>query len=104
MQCKKYDESDLMPVDREGEAHTFEFISDVAGDNDELFAPDGVDNNELAQKLKELGATGPDDVLDPESSCLYAYFKKKEDGVAFLKKLTAYLRQKAHLLKEAKAY
>jgi len=101
MKAKTYNETDLMEITREGEDYSYEFIADVAGDNHELF---DLDNKELVRKLEELQATGPNDVLDPESSCLYAYFKSKKEGVAFLKKLSAYLNQKARLLDKALAY
>ena len=107
MQFQQYDASDLRSTEyRKDPDYPFEFIADVAGDNADLFVMDEevVDNNELGRRMAELGAVTKGVKLDPESCCFYAYFKSGPDGIAFLKKLSAYLSQKAKLLEKAKAF
>lgn len=100
LQYKTYDASDLQ-VD--GYGYTCKFIADVAGDNSDLFDY-AVSNHDIAKKLTELGAVSKGVKLDPETCCFYAYFKTDKDGLDFLKKLSAYLKQKSKLLEKAKAY
>jgi hypothetical protein len=107
MQIKTYDETDLRELtctDSQNVKFKYQFIADVAGDNIDVFEDISIDNNELGTKMWELGAVGARDCLDTESCCFYIYFKTKKDGIAFLKKLSAYLIQKKKLLEEAKAY
>jgi hypothetical protein len=101
MEHKTYDATDLREYP-DGE-HPFEFVADVAGDNSDLFDY-AVSNHDIANKLTELGAVTDGVVLDEEDCCFYAYFDSKEEGIAFLKKLSAYLKQKAQLLEKARAY
>ena len=103
MQIKTYDESDLQEYTY-NKKFKFQFIANVTADNHELFADTDMDNNQLGEKLEELGAVGKSDSLDTEMCCFYIYFKTKDAGVSFLKKLTAYLEQKRKLLQKAKAF
>ena len=41
---------------------------------------------------------------DTESSCMYVYFKTKDDGLAFLDRLNKYLVSKSEKLLAALAY
>ena len=100
MDVKTYDHTDLRVYDYD-KKYKFEFIADVAGDNPDVFEGD---NHDVANKLKSLGAIGKEDCLDEESACFYIYFKSREAGVAFLKKLSAYIRQKKALYEKAKAF
>lgn len=100
LEHKTYDASDLQI---HGDGYEVQFIADVAGDNSDLFDY-AVTNHDIADKLNELGAVTQGVTLDAESCCFYAYFKTKDAGVAFLKKLSAYLKQKAQLLEKAKSY
>lgn len=104
MEIKTYDHTDLRSTDyRNDKDYKFEFIADLVGDNPEVFE-ECDDNHAVANKLKSLGAFGKGDVPDEEASCFYIYFKDKSAGMAFLKKLSAYIRQKKHLLEKAKAF
>lgn len=100
MVIKTYDSSDLRPYTYDA-AYKFEFIADVAGDNPDIFEGD---NHDVADKLKSLGAIGKGDELDEESGCFFIYFKTEEAGIAFLKKLSAYIRQKKNRIEKAKAF
>ena len=105
VEIKVYDHTDIRD-ECTTRGHPFEFIADVAGENPWLSdlqdAP--VDNHFIAEKLIQLGAVTDGVKLDPESCCFFAYFKEKHDGVEFLKKLRAWLNQKARLLEKARAY
>ena len=79
----------------------FTFMADVPGDNPDVLGE--YDNHILADKLTRFGAVGDNDRLDCETCCFYMYFQQKVDGIAFIKKLNAYLSQKARLLREAEA-
>jgi hypothetical protein len=103
MQIKTYDESDLQEYTYD-KNFKFQFIANVTADNGELFEGEDMDNNQLGNKLTELGAVGKSDSLDTEMCCFYIYFKTKQAGATFLKKLNAYLEQKRKLLQKAKAY
>ena len=104
MQIKTYDHTDLQKSEYVNDTYNYQFIADVVGDNADLLDDTIADNNQLFHKLKELGAVGTKDCADPEACCFYIYFVTKKDGIAFLKKLSAYLTQKLKLLKEAKAF
>jgi hypothetical protein len=102
MEIKTYNHTDLRSIEnREDNKYLFEFIADVAGDNPDIF--DG-DNHEVARKLKSLGAFGKGDCPDEESCLFYIYFKSKKSGIEFIKKLSAYIRQKKSILEKAQAY
>lgn len=102
---KTYGEDDLTEYTYDTK-FKWQFIADVVGDNGDVFAHDDgwVNNNELGSRLEKLGAVTKGVCLDTESCCFYAYFKTKAAGVAFLKKLNAYLSQKANLLRQAKEF
>jgi len=106
MNLKLYDETDIQEKPEQqsesGEAFRFSFVRDLPGDNPDVLGD--YNNVELARKLQELGAFGPDDQLDPEVGCFYAYFNTRKDAWEFIRKLNAYVGQKARLLQEAKAY
>lgn len=108
MQLKTYDETDIRgqpPLCLTGEAtdsYNFLFMEDVAGDNYELF--EARDNDDVAFRLEEAGVITSADRDAPESSILYVYFKQKKDALAFIKRLNAYLQEKARKLEDAKAY
>ena len=107
MDFKQYDESDLRSTEyREDKVYPWEFIANVAGENADLFNHEDVwvDNNEIGRRLTELGAVSKGVQLDTESACFYAYFKTRAVGEAFLKKLSAYISQKAGLLGRAKSF
>lgn len=107
VKAHKYDHTDIRPhEDPTDSKHPFMFLADVAGDNAELFElqDNYIDNHYIANKLKELGAVGPGVVLDEEACMFYAYFTTQHVGTEFLRKLSAWLVQKAHLLEKAKAY
>lgn len=101
MEIKTYDHTDLQVMEDNSSKFKFKFIADVAGDNPDVF--DG-DNHLVANKLKSLGALGREDGLDEESSCFYIYFKTREAGIAFLKKLSAYIKQKKTLVEKARDF
>jgi hypothetical protein len=104
MEIKIYDHSDLRSTDyRDDKKYKFEFIADLLGDNPEIFEDCG-DNHGVANKLKQLGAFGKGDSPDEEAACFYIYFRDKAAGVNFLKKLSAYIRQKKSLIETAKAF
>jgi hypothetical protein len=100
MEIKTYDHTDLQDYQYD-EKFKCSFIADVVGDNPDIFQGD---NNDVADKLKKLGAVGKHDQLDSEGGCFYIYFRTKEAGMAFLKKLSAYIRQKKTLLEKAEAF
>jgi hypothetical protein len=102
---KVYDHTDIRD-ECTYDGHPFEFIADVAGDNPWLsdLQEVAVDNHFIADKLRQLGAVEDGVILDCESCCFYAYFRTKHAGVEFLRKLRAWLTQKAHLLEKARAY
>jgi hypothetical protein len=88
---------------RHDTVYKYEFIADLIGDNPDIFEKCD-DNHTVADKLKSLGAFGKEDIPDEESSCFYIYFKDKGAGVSFLRKLSAYIRHKKHLLEKARAF
>lgn len=106
MKLRFYDESDIQvankPYHFDNKTYPFEFIADVPGDNPDVLGD--YDNNYLADKLQRFCALGKGDKLDCESSCFYIYFTTKTAGLAFLKKLNAYLSQKSRLLREAESF
>lgn len=104
-----YNESDIRTLSTpkeyitiDGESYPFEFIADVPGDNPDVLGD--YDNQVLADRLERFGAVGKDDRLDCEMCCFYIYFRTKEDGLKFIKKLNEYLSQKASLLLDAAAF
>jgi len=86
----------------DGNEYKFSFIADVPGDNPDVFGE--FDNHELADRLQRFKAIGDDDRLDCEMCCFYIYFQRKEDGLAFIQKLNAYISQRSRLLREAEAF
>ena len=101
----KYNHTDIR-LNEHGEIqYPFVFIEDVAGDNSDLFVleEEQVDNQWIARKLQDLGAVTEGVKLEP-CAVFYAYFTSQHAGTMFLKKLTAWLSQKAHLLDKARAY
>ena len=101
-----YNKQDLVEVMFEPlkeKGYCYSFIRDLIGDHPEVFE-DHRDNQMVAIKLKDLSAFGTQDLVDAERGCFYAHFKSVDAGVAFVKKLSAYIDQKTQLLKRAKAY
>lgn len=100
MNIKTYDDTDLMESDKKGFSH--EFIVDLPGDNPDTLGD--YDCHKIAERLKETGAFSKGDLVAPEWCVFYVYFRSKTDGRAFVKKLNAYIIQKARLLREARAF
>lgn len=103
MKIKTYDEEYLANrsyyTDSE---HKWEFIRDLPGDNPEVL--EDLDNHDMHNRLKEFGAYGKNDQPDPEMCCFYIYFKDKNAGRRFIKKLNEYLMQKAALIEKASSF
>ena len=106
IRAHRYDHTDIRPSTFDDPEYPFMFIGDVAGDNSYLFElQEGrVDNHFIAKKMQELCAVGEGVMLDEEACLLYAFFKTQHIGIEFLKKLSAWLSQKARLLERAKEY
>jgi len=110
MELRKYGYQDLRELDAEQQkvlGRKFEFIADVVGDNPDLFVLDNdvvTDNCSLVSKLRDLGAFSKQDHVECKSACLWIYFNRKDDGLNFVHKLTAYLIQKAKLIEKARGY
>lgn len=106
MKLKFYDDTDIVKRDEPfilgGKKHLYEFIRDVPGDNPDVLGD--YDNNELAYRLDELGAFTSGTFPDSESCCFYIYFVNLPAARAFIKKLNAYISQKARLIREARAF
>jgi hypothetical protein len=105
VEIKVYDHTDIRDECR-CHGYEFSFLADVAGENPWLsdLQDTVVDNHYIAERLQQMGAATNGVKLDPEGCCLFVYFKTKHDGVEFLKKLRAWLHQKARLLEKARAY
>jgi hypothetical protein len=97
---RHHEASEVTVID--GKSYAFSFIADVPGDNPDVLGD--YDNRVLADRLTRFGALGKDDRLDCEICCFYAYFRRNTDGLAFLRKLNAYLSQKSRLIREANAF
>ena len=110
MEVRRYNHEDLRALDEEQRkvyGSSFEFIADVVGDNPDVFSLDNdsvTDNSALVSKLRTLGAFGKEDHVECKGACLWIYFKRKEDGLNFVHRLTAYLVQKAKLIEKARGY
>lgn len=102
MEMKLYDEDDLRDTKYRSGTEPWEFIADLPGDNPDLF--EDLDNHSMVERLREFGAVGADDVTDPEACCTYIYFKKKADGLRFIKKLNKYIIEKATLVEKAQNF
>ena len=61
-------------------------------------------NYEVRDRLVSAGVINETCEEDTESSCMYVYFKTKEDGLAFLDRLNKYLVSKSEKLLAALAY
>jgi hypothetical protein len=105
-QFHKYDHTDIRTNDRGDKEYPFMFVADVAQENSNLFVLDEeyVDNQWIAHRLKELGAVEDGVKLDHNPNIFYAYFASNHVGCQFLRKLSAWLSQKAHLLDKARSY
>ena len=105
MNIHLYSEDDIRSeknVEIDGESYPFSFVADVPGDNPDVLGE--YDNHALADRLTRFKAMGEEDRLDCESCCFYAHFRRKQDGLSFVKKLNAYISQKSRLIREANAF
>jgi len=58
----------------------------------------------LEHLLKKQKVIGKTDHPDTEICCFYIYFKTKQNGEKFIKKLNEYLKQKAELIEKARSF
>jgi len=102
----RYDHTDIRPSTFDDPRFPFMFLADVAQENAHLFElQEGrIDNHFIAKKMKELGAVENGIQLEEEGCMFYAFFKSQHVGTEFLKKLSAWLSQKARLLEKARSY
>ena len=101
----KYDHTDIRPNERIEATWPFMFVADVANENSNLFVLDDeyIDNAWIAEHLRKMGAVTSGVRLEP-NALFYAYFVSHTRGSEFLRKLSAWLSQKARLLDKAKSY
>jgi len=106
MELKLYSDDDIrkdaVPYTYQGKEYPYSFISDVPGDNPDVLGE--FDNHQLADRLTEHKAVTGAVLLDCETCCFYAYFTNLPAARAFIKKLNAYISQKARLIREAHAF
>jgi hypothetical protein len=95
MNIKTYEDEDILDSHQADSEHKYEFISDLVGDNSDIF----VDwtNEELLEHLRERN------VIDTANAwlngdCVYVYFNTREEARKFIGRLNEYIMHKAQLL------
>jgi hypothetical protein len=102
MNIKLYDETDLRTSSDSDSEFKYEFIEDVPGDNIDIFGD--YDNVGITSRLREHKVFGEGDKAEPVSDIMYVYFKDLSAGKSFIKRLNAYITEKATKVQDAQQF